>query len=126
MILALAALPVFSQTVEPPGDWLELLAQMDTWFGTLIGFAAATVFLGSVVTSLFKIEKSWGKQIAAWLVAILLCFLGNLINFGLLAEATWLQTLAYGLGAGLIANGIFDFTVVQLILQYLKLEVKKE
>lgn len=125
-LLVLMIVPVFSQDVEPPADWLDLLAQMDTWFGTLIGFAAVTVFLGSVVTTLFKITKSWGKQIAAWLVAVLLCFLGNLINFGLLAEATWLQTLAYGIGAGLIANGIFDFTVVQLILQYLKLEVKKE
>jgi len=117
--------PVFSQDVEPPSDWMDLLSQMPTWFGTLAGFAAITVFLGSVVTTLFKITKSLWKQIVAWAVAIVLCLVGNLVNFGLLSEATLLQTLAYGLGAGLIANGIFDFSVVQLILQYLKLEVKK-
>ena len=123
--LVLMIVPVFSQDVEPPSDWMDLLSQMPTWFGTLAGFAAITVFLGSVVTTLFKITKSLWKQIVAWAVAIVLCLVGNLVNFGLLSEATLLQTLAYGLGAGLIANGIFDFSVVQLILQYLKLEVKK-
>ena len=123
--LGLLVLPVFSQDVEPPSDWLAVLANMPTWFGTLAGLAAITVFLGSVVTSLLKITKPWGKQVAAWLVAILLCFISNLVNFGMLAEATWVQTLVYGLGAGLIANGIFDFTVVQMILQFLKLELKK-
>ena len=124
-LLVLMIAPMFGQAVEPPTDWVDLLAQMPTWFGTLAGFGAVTVFLGSVVTSLFKLEKPWVKQIVSWIVAVALCAVGNLVNFGLLADASWLQTLAYGLGAGLIANGIFDFTVVQLILQYLKLEVKK-
>ena len=124
-LLVLIIVPIFAQEVEPPADWVDLLAQMPTWFGTLAGLGAITVFLGSVVTSLLKLEKPWVKQIASWIVAIILCAVGNLVNFGILADASWLQTLAYGLGAGLIANGIFDFTVVQLILQYLKLEVKK-
>ena len=124
-LLVLMIAPIFAQEVEPPADWGDLLAQMPTWFGTLAGLGAITVFLGSVVTSLLKLEKPWVKQIASWIVAIILCAVGNLVNFGILADASWLQTLAYGLGAGLIANGIFDFTVVQLILQYLKLEVKK-
>jgi hypothetical protein len=124
-LLVLIFAPVLAQDVEPPGDWLELLGNMDVWFGTLAGFAAVTVFLSGLVNKLFKISVSWAKQVVAWLVAILLCFIGNLINFGLLAEATWLQTLVYGLGAGLIANGIFDVAVVRLILQYLKLDVKK-
>jgi len=123
--LVLMIVPIFSQDVEPPSDWMDLLSQMPTWFGTLAGFAAVTVFLGSVVTSLFKITKSVWKQIVAWAVAIVLCLVGNLVNFGLLSEATLLQTLVYGLGAGLVANGIFDVSIVQLILQYLKLEVKK-
>jgi len=124
--LVLLIVPVFSQDVEPPTDWVDLLAQMPTWFGTLAGFGAVTVFLGSVVTTLFKLTKPWTKQVASWFVAVILCVVGNLVNFGLLADASWLQTLVYGIGAGLIANGIFDFTIVQLILQYLKLEVKKE
>lgn len=125
-LLVLMIAPMFGQEVEPPTDWVDLLAQMPTWFGTLAGFAAVSVFLGSVATTLFKIEKSWVKQIVAWLVAVLLCVVGNLVNFGMLAEATWLQTIVYGIGAGLIANGIFDVSVVQLLLQALKLEVKKE
>ena len=124
--LVLLIVPVFSQDVDPPTDWVDLLAQMPTWFGTLAGFGAVTVFLGSVVTTLFKLTKPWTKQVASWFVAVILCVVGNLVNFGLLADASWLQTLVYGIGAGLIANGIFDFTIVQLILQYLKLEVKKE
>ena len=127
-ILTLLLVPVvlFAQEPEPPSDWLDLLANMDVWFGTLAGFGAVTVFLSSVVNKLLKIEKSWVKQVLAWVVAVVLCVVGNLINFGLLADATWLQTVVYGLGAGLVANGIFDVSVVRLILQYLKLEVKKD
>lgn len=124
--LFLFAIPLMAQDVEPPANWIELLGNMDTWLGTLAGFAAATVFIASVVTSLLKFTKNWIKQVTSWLIAIVLCIAGNLINFGLLAEANWIQTLAYGVGAGLVANGFFDITLVRLLLQALKLEVKKE
>jgi hypothetical protein len=127
-LIALAALPLLAQEpdIQPPDNWMDLLGNMDTWLGTLAGIAAATVFLGSVVTSLLKITKGWLKQIMAWVVAIAICVAGNLANFGLLAEANVWQTIAYGLGAGLVANGFFNVTIIRAILVALKLEVKKE
>lgn len=125
LLLMALVLPIMAQDVEPPTNWIDLLGNMDTWLGTLAGFAAATVFIGSVVTSLFKVSKNWLKQILVWIVAVLLCGAGNIANFGLMADATILQTVAYGIGAGLIANGFFDITFVRALLVALKLEVKK-
>jgi len=50
----------------------------------------------------------------------------NLVNVFLLADASWLQSGAYAISIGLVANGFFTIPQVLSFLQYLKLGVKKE
>lgn len=124
MMFALV-LPTFGQSVEPPTDWLNLFANINVWLGSLVGIAAVTVFLAAEVNKLLKLEGFW-KQLMAWIVAILLMVVGNLVNLGFMAEMNWLHTIVYGVAAGFVSNGIFDLGFVRLVLQALKIEAKPE
>jgi len=123
MVLCIGA--IFAQEVEPPVDYLEVLDNFPVWFGTLAGIAALGVFLAGVVNGLFKITGKVGKQIVAWIICVVLAFIGNLINLGFLSEATWVITLIYGLGAGLVANGIFDVALVKAFILAIESQLNK-
>jgi hypothetical protein len=119
----LMAIPIamFAQVVNPPTNWLDLFANINTWLASLAGVAAVTVFLAATVNTLFKITGFW-KQVIAWGISIILLFAGNLLNLGFMAQLTWLNTLIYGVAAGFIANGIFDIEFIKSILKALKIE----
>ena len=92
---------------------------------TLSGLAAGSVIISALFIKWFKATKSWVRQVISWLVPIALMVAGNLANLGFMAEFTWLMTFAYGLGAGLVSNGIFDIGVVQSLLVLLGLKEKE-
>lgn len=119
-------LPIFGQSIEPqpPADWLSLFANINVWLGSLAGIAAVTVFLAATMNKLFKFE-GFIKQVTAWVIAVLLMVVGNLVNLGFMAEMSWLHTIIYGVAAGFISNGIFDIAFVRLVLQTLKIEAKE-
>jgi len=114
-------LPTFGQAVDPPTNWLELFANINVWLGSLAGVAAVTVFLAAFLNTLFK-TAGFMKQIVAWLVALVLIIVGNLVNIGFMAELSWLNTIIYGVAAGLVANGFFDIELVKMILRALGIE----
>ena len=116
---------IFGQSIDPPTDWLGLFANINVWLGSLAGIAAVTVFLASVVNKLFKFEGFW-RQLSAWLIAVILMALGNLVNLGFMAEMDWLHTIVYGIATGFISNGIFDIAFVQLVLQTIGIEEKQQ
>lgn len=117
LILAIPA-AIFAQGDAAPIDF-------NSWVATLATVASAAVFLSAIINTWFKIEKKILKQVVAWLVAIALTFLGNLLNVGFTADFPWLTTLAYGFGAGLVANGLFDISIVQSVLDFLQLKKVK-
>jgi hypothetical protein len=119
----LLSLPIIAQVVEPPTNWLDLLANINKWLGSLAGIAAVTVFLAAAVNTLLK-TAGFMKQIVAWIIAIILLGVGNLVNMGFMAELNWFHTIIYGIAAGFIANGIFDIELVKLLLQAFKIEPK--
>ena len=126
VMMFFALIPMaFGQSVEPPTDWLGLFANINVWLGSMAGIAAVTVFLAAEVNKLLKLEGFW-KQLMAWIVAILLMVVGNLVNLGFMAELDWLHTIVYGIAAGFVSNGIFDISLVQLLLQAIGIEPKKE
>ena len=114
-------LPTFGQAIEPPTDWLQVFANINLWLASLAGVAAVTVFLAAFVNTLLK-TSGFVKQIVAWVVAILILVIGNLVNMGFMAELNWLHTIVYGVAAGFISNGIFDLETVRAILRALKIE----
>jgi len=125
MFLLLLPVAIFAQEPQPPTSWVDVIANFNVWFATLAGIAAVTVFVAAAVNAIFKVTKKIVKQIIAWLIAIVLVFVGSLLNIGFSADFPWLTTLAYGFGAGLVANGMFDVAMVQTLLDLLKLKKAK-
>lgn len=97
---------------------------INTVFASLAGVAAGSVFISALLIKWLKVEKGWVKQLVSWIAPVALFVVGNLLNIGFMAEFTWLMTVVYGLGAGLVSNGIFDIELVKAILAALKLENK--
>ena len=131
--LALLIVPVFSQEIwvfsekVPVYDTLwDLLADSRGVFLTIAGFVGATVFVSGLLNTQIGVTGNWPKRIVSWIVAGVFCVVANLANIFLLADATALQTVAYTVSIGLVANGFFTIPQVLSFLQYLKLEVKKK
>lgn len=116
---------LMAQDVIPPEDWMDVVTNLNTWFFDLAGLAALTVFVAAFLNRILSIIGSGWKQLIALLTGFLLAGLANLVNLGFFADLTLLQTVAYGLGAGFISNGIFDINFVRSFLQFTGLEKKR-
>ncbi len=110
--LVLMIVPVLSQ--EAPTSWQDLYDNYGLFFATYLGIAGIAMFLGEYVIRLLKLTKKSQKIIAIWVLAVGVSFIGSLINLGYLAEATWWETVMWGLLSGVAANGIFSGNIVFL------------
>jgi len=126
LFIGFVAFPVIAQEVDPPGNWGDVIDNFGMWFGTLGGIAALTLFVSGVVNGLLKVTKTFVRQLVAWVIAILLAVLANLVNLGFLAGSTWLMTILYGFGAGLVANGIFDVNIVKALILAIESQLNKD
>ncbi len=124
-LLVLLIVSVFSQTPNVYDTLWELLADSQNVFLNLAGFVGAVVFVSAFLNAKIGVTGNWPKRIVSWVVAGVFCTVANVANILLLAEASALQTVAYTIGIGLVANGFFTIPQILTFLQYLKLEVKK-
>jgi hypothetical protein len=122
MFLFLLILPIslMAQVVNPTID-------LNGYFETLGSIASLTVIVSMfLIDRVFKIAVKWAKMAITWVIAILLTIGATLLNVGFTAEFPIFTSLAYGFGAGLVANGLFDVSLVQAFLEMLKLKKTKE
>lgn len=120
LVLLLAAPVIMAQTIDPPASIIDLLANLNVYLGSMVGVASMSVFLGALLNGLLKVTKTFIKQLVVWLVTIATLVIANLVNMGYAAEFTIWQSLLHGLGAGLVANGIFDIPVVKAIMTFIE------
>lgn len=120
--VALIAMPVMlmAQVIDPPANVIELLTNLNMYLGSMVGVAAASTFLGALINGLLKVTKKFIRQLVVWLIAIAALIITNLVNIGYAAEFTLWQSLLHGLGAGLVANGIFDVPIVKAIMDFIE------
>jgi len=114
--LILAPMLIMAQDPEVPADITDLLANLQTFLGTLAGMAGTTIFLAGILIRLSKTEQRWVKLVMGFVTAIILAALTNLLNFGLFAGSTWLQTLLYGAGLGFVAGSLVDIPTMKVLL----------
>ena len=114
LFTALVCVPVvYAQDV---GDSVE---SAGVGFETFAALVALTAMIIPFVVEVFKLIPnlpSIVKQIISWLVGVIAAFVGWKLNLGFLSELQLWVALIYGLGAGLIANGVFDTGIVTYIL----------
>ncbi len=108
------------------GQGVGILGDIDInlVFASLAGVAAGSVIISALLIKWLKITKSWLRQVVSWVAPVALFVVGNLLNIGFMAEFTWIMTFVYGLGAGLVSNGIFDIALIQAILAAIGLKEK--
>jgi len=110
-LMALVCVPIMAQGFEIPAG---------LGFETFSALVALTAFVIPFIVEIFKWAipnmASLVKQIISWLIGVLIAFLGWKFNQGILSEISWWLALLYGLGAGLVANGVFDTGIVTGIL----------
>ena len=101
-------------------------------FATFAAFAAVTVAASEGLIKSFKIEKGWAKQLVSWLLPIVFGVVGFLCQLGIFAEfgpitdwMGWVFTILTGLGAGLVANGLYDIKGVQVLLNAIEDLIRK-
>ena len=123
--LVLLIVPVFSQAIPVYETLWDLLANGENVFLNLTGFVGATIFVSAFLNKKIGITGNWPKRIVSWIVAGVFVAATNLLNLFLLADANFLQSLAYAAGIGLVGNGFFTIPQILSFLQFLKLEVKK-
>lgn len=102
---------------------------VDTGFSNYFISLAALVPLVVLISAFINKKLNLSgflKQLIAWVISILLCFVGWYFNLGMFAGLVWWVVLVYGFAVGLAANGFFDIGLIQAILKGLKLEKKNE
>jgi len=131
LLLLLPFVVLIAQAIEPPTDVVDLVVRFDTFIASLAGYAAVAIFLTGLINGWSKITKSWMKQAISWVVPVLLVVVVSfLLKAGFLAGENFIKVLIFGLGAGLVSNGIFDIgfvnTVVNWVVEKVGGVVKKE
>jgi hypothetical protein len=124
LFMLFAVIFIFTGLAFSQGGGILGDIDINTVFASLAGVAAGSVFISALLIKWFKTEKGWVKQLVSWIAPIVIFAVGNLLNIGFMAEFSWLMTIVYGLGAGLVSNGLFDIALVQALLVALNLKKK--
>ena len=109
-----------------PENWQEVIFNFNQWFASFGGIAVLTAFIAAFFIGILKAEHRFVKQLLAWIVAIIIAVVSNLVDFGYMAEYTIIQSVVHGFAAGLAANGVFSIPFVRDILKGIEGWFKKD
>ena len=121
MFLGFLLLPlvVFCQEpTTPPTGWGDVFSNPALWLGSFAGVSLLTAFLAAFINGLFNFTAKFARQLCAWVIAILILILGDVLNLKIVYTwdfPIWLAVL-HGLAAGLASNGFFDIPTLKKIL----------
>lgn len=123
VLLMVTGIVAFGQSdVVIPSDWSDLYNNYGVYFATAGGVAGIAAFLGELVIRWLKLLVKWQKVLVVWVLAVVASFVGAFVlNVGYLAEATWWETVIWGVFSGLLANGIWSSNAlfIKSILEFL-------
>jgi hypothetical protein len=98
---------VDSTGYEQPGSFLDILTNFKVWLATPAAVAGVTIFLTWQLGLWWKTITKVVKQISAIVIALIVVTIGNLLNWGFMAEFDVPSTISYGIIIGFMANGWF-------------------
>lgn len=97
------------------------MIDISSYFGSLALLASlATIISGYINTHALSTASGTIKQIVSWVVGVALAFVGSAKGLGIVADTNIVFTLLNGVAIGLVSNGIFDITLVQSVLEFIK------
>lgn len=115
--LALLFVVVFTTTANTfePGS-----SDFSSYFGSFSALIGGIPFVVEFIKRFLNIKSSLGIQIISWGTGVLMSFLAWALHLGMFENVFWWQSLAIGLGASLVANGVFDTGLITWLLRLLK------
>jgi len=113
MILILAPVWGFCQELSVPVVVPGL--ELSECFASLAALSGLVIIITQFVRKDLKISGNFAQYLS-WLVSVILAFVGFALKLGIFEGLIWWQTALYGVGAGLISNGIFDIQTVKALL----------
>ena len=126
-VLAFVVTPVVLFAQETVNSVVTTVVEtgFSNYFISLAALVPLVVLIAAFINKKLNLS-GFLKQLVAWVISILLCFVGWYFNLGMFAGLVWWVVLIYGFAVGLAANGFFDIALIQAILKGLKLEKKNE
>lgn len=91
-----------------------------TYFTSLAGLAALVLIITDWLKQLFNFALNYAQYVS-WAVSIFLSLAAWFFQWGIFAGTEWWYILVYGISAGLLSNGLFDWDILKAILTFLKL-----
>ena len=126
-VLVLVVTPVVLFAQETVNSVVTTVVEtgFSNYFISLAALVPLVVLIAAFINKKLNLS-GFLKQLVAWVISILLCYVGWYFNLGMFAGLVWWVVLVYGFAVGLAANGFFDIGLIQAILKGLKLEKKNE
>jgi len=87
------------------------------WFISIPALAAGVL----VITEFFKNATGKSSQFISWIIAFVLSVIGYIFHWGIFDHMQWWVGMIYALSAGLIANGLFDWSLIRALLEFFKI-----
>jgi hypothetical protein len=116
--LLMFTVPLIAQATDPVDPPV-----IENYFVDLGALSGLVVIISLALFSVVKIPILWAKQLITWIISIALAFVGQVWNIGIFEGVNVVWTIILGIGGGLLANGIYDATFVQMILEFLKIKI---
>jgi len=91
---------------------------IDWTFGSFAALCAVIPFLVEIIKSAVTLS-GLAKQIVSWALGLVISMALWYFNFGFVAGVSWWLAAIYGVGAGLVSNGIFDTGMITKIVEAL-------
>ena len=126
-VLLFSAMALFAQITSPPTNLVDVVTHFNEYMGTLLGLSFLSVWLTGILNGWLKVSQKGLRQLVSWLVPIVIALIfGTLLNFGFLGSEKWYIAVLYGFGAGLVSNGIFDISFVEVAVKFIESKIKGE
>jgi len=119
LLLLIPLISLIAQVIDPPADLVDLLVRFDVFVASLGGYAVAAIWVTGLLNGWTGTIKSWVKQLVSWVVPVLLVVIVSLLlKLGFLAGQPVINVVIFGLGCGLVSNGIFDIAFVNTMVNW--------
>lgn len=96
------------------------------YFATFAAFVGTISVVSEALEHVFHLD-GLAAQVRSWVVSIGLSFLASFLDLGLFADPLNTQTvILYGIGGGLVANGLFSVEAVKTAIQVILATRKRQ
>ena len=121
IISLFTSLNLFAQGNSSPIDFQASFATLTAF---IVVIPVVVEFIKKIIP---KNSPSLIIQIVSWVTGIALAMLAWVLNLGFFAELSqWYEALAVGVGASLVANGVFDTGLITWALNMIGIKTAKK